>query len=574
MEDVSNSNSGGSGAGGVAAMNGYDPQYLVNPDGVGQAVQAGFKWLERTFGFDQQRAALPGTDPQRQQALQAFASNEGAPTVQEIRTIDKTIDPEGKLTPEVRSLARMYGVYKMYEARGDMRGAAQMAGAMMLHSRRVLSTGGVAVERMIRAGNLEGAAKVGEQAYNEGVPDGQRLKVTPEKGGQFKMELFDQDGQLTQQGRYGVDQLLKFATGMQNGTVWFQKFGELAQGGARGTTRAPAAQRPQRPANQTAEERSLQRDADRAVGAIKGTKEQADAKRSEIDTQVPQVAIPMDAQGRGPADAADRRADQTRQQVAGAEGLEQSLNVVDAKFREQTRSLAKDSVARRSNSSDEDFVAGLATSAIGKDVVNMPASVKGTLTSVARTALAGNDLSDTEAGRVVGDMFKNGVQVLGDGSVRPKGSKERGIYLDGRSVRAIMDARGEKTTSVKNTPSLADAILESRRMGSAYAASDPKPKAAGPEAKAEADRRVNNRRADKPAPGAAPTTSAPGYDEEAAFDRSVQREQGAGRVSPAEKSRQSREKARAEAETFRTNRAAEIERQREFEARRRAIPVN
>jgi hypothetical protein len=504
MEDVSNSNSGGSGAGTPAAMAGYDPQFLVNPDGVKDAVRAGFQHLQRAFGFDQQRAALPGTDPRREQAVAAFANNEGAPTAQEIKTIDKTIDPEGKLTPEVRSLARMYGVYKLYEARGDMRGAAQMAGAMMLHSRRVLSTGGVVVERMIRAGNLPAAAKAGEEAYNEGVPDGQRLKVTPEKGGQFKMELFDQDGQLTQQGRYGVDQLLKFATGMQNGTVWFQKFGELAQGGGR----APAgqrAQRPQRPANMTADERAVERDAQRATGAIKGTKEQADAKRSEIDTQVPKVAVPMDAQGRGPADAADRRADQTREMVGGAENREQAFNVLDAKFREQTRSLAKDSVARRSNSSDEDFVAGMGTSAIGKNVEKMPPAVRGTLTSVARTALAGNDLSDTEAGRIVGDMFAKGIDMQGDGTVRPAGSKERGIYLDGRSVRAIMDARGDKTTSVKNTPSLADAILESRRMGSAYAASDPKPKTAGPEAKAEADKRMNNRRADAPAPGATPT---------------------------------------------------------------------
>jgi hypothetical protein len=529
MEDVSNSNSGGSGAGAPAAMAGYDPQFLVNPEGVSKAVQAGFDHLQRAFGFDQQRAAIPGTDPQREQAVAAFANNEGAPTAQEIKTIDKTIDPEGKLTPEVRSLARMYGVYKLYEARGDMRGAAQMAGAMMLHSRRVLSTGGVVVERMIRAGNLPAAAKAGEEAYNEGVPDGQRLKVTPEKGGQFKMELFDQDGQLTQQGRYGVDQLLKFATGMQNGTVWFQKFGEIAQGGGSGS-RAPAGQRAQRTPTPTAEERSLERDAARATGAIKATAEEGKKKRAEINSQMaiptgdpdsPEfrkqaelrdvtVAVPRG----GPADAADRRADQTRQSVKTAEGFEQSLNVLDAKFREQTRNLGKDSVARRERSSDEQFAEGLGASAVGKAVADkMPAAVKGSLIGVARTALAANDISDVEAGRVVGDMYEKGLQVLGDGSVRPKGSQERGIYLDGRSVRAIEDARNGKadvinknpTTSVKNTTSLADAILESRRMGAAYSATGPKPKAAGPENKSEADKRMNNRRADAPAPGATPT---------------------------------------------------------------------
>ncbi len=215
VEDVSNSNSGGSGSG-------RDPRSLVNSEMANEAIDAGMRYLQQTFTSG---GAIAEADPKRGAAIKAFARNDDVPSHDDVKAADAAIDPKGELAPHLRSIARLNGAYDMYMKKGEPEKAAKIAASMAMYSRKVAMSGGTQMQALIEKGNMAGAAKIAERVYNE-MPNGHKVEIEPSKQG-FNYKVFDIDGQPTDGGRMAIDQLMQLATGLQDGTAWFQAMGYM-----------------------------------------------------------------------------------------------------------------------------------------------------------------------------------------------------------------------------------------------------------------------------------------------------------------------------------------------------------
>jgi hypothetical protein len=71
-------------------------------------------------------------------------------------------------------------------------------------------------------------AKIIAKAHNQFLPDGERMEITGKSGDGAKFELFDNKGQLTEKGVLAMDDMVKMATGMRNGTAYLQSMVQFA----------------------------------------------------------------------------------------------------------------------------------------------------------------------------------------------------------------------------------------------------------------------------------------------------------------------------------------------------------
>lgn len=202
----------------------YDPRRVAHTAGIADAIDTGMKAIGRAFGFSEDTAALPTARTDRQAKLVAFSRNEGAATETEIRQIDKTIDPNNKLSEDARAVARLYGGYKYFLSKGEPDKAANYAKSIMLYTRLHMQTSGALAEDRIKSGDVAGGAKIIQEAHNQ-IPDGSSLyvdKVDPATG-KVDYRMVDEDGDLTERGQATTNQLLQLATGMRNGSEWLSQ---------------------------------------------------------------------------------------------------------------------------------------------------------------------------------------------------------------------------------------------------------------------------------------------------------------------------------------------------------------
>ena len=196
---------------------------ILDPSKANEAVAAGMDYLTRWLTGG---SAIAQASPDRQAKMQAFASNADSPSAEEIAQIDKTIDPKGELAPHLRSMARLNGMYDFYLKQGNPEKASKMAWSMAQYARKMAMSGGAQMQALIEKGNIAGAAKVFEKTYEE-MPNGNNIQVKPVKNG-IEYKVFDVDGNPTDGGRMAIDEIMRLATGMQDGTAWFQGMGFMA----------------------------------------------------------------------------------------------------------------------------------------------------------------------------------------------------------------------------------------------------------------------------------------------------------------------------------------------------------
>jgi hypothetical protein len=203
----------------------YDPRQLVDIDGARAAIAGGLKFGQRTLGLETHHAAVPEASRVNPDGVTALQTNAGAPTQEEVKVIHKTVDPKGELPPELREIAGFNALQKFWTARGEPQKAERAAWQMLQAGKKAVSQYGALA---LSIDDPVARAQIIAKAHNQFLPDGEVMKITGKSGDGAKFELFDNTGKLTEKGVLAMDDMVKMATGMHNGTQYLQAMVQFA----------------------------------------------------------------------------------------------------------------------------------------------------------------------------------------------------------------------------------------------------------------------------------------------------------------------------------------------------------
>jgi hypothetical protein len=203
----------------------YDPRDLVDIEGARQAVAGGLKFGQRLLGLETHHAAVPEAVPPNPDGQRALAHNVGAASPEELKVVDQTIDPKGQLPPEMLEIARYNAQYKYWKSLGEDGKADRAAWSMVSAARRAATQYGAIA---LSIDDPKKRAEVIAKAYSRLVPDGNTMEIKGSSPQGVKFEISDPKGNLTEKGVMAVDDMVKMATGMVNGTQWLQSMVQFA----------------------------------------------------------------------------------------------------------------------------------------------------------------------------------------------------------------------------------------------------------------------------------------------------------------------------------------------------------
>lgn len=198
---------------------------IVDASKVGRAVDDGMKYIQSIFGFNQPTAIM-GASQQHQDGIQAFARNVGAATPEEVQAVDQTIDPHGRLSAEKKALGRLNAGYDYYMEKGQPGRAQQYAASMLMYVKKNIADHGALAQAALEDNNVKAGAEA-IAGGKDGVPDGETVKVGKVGPDGAEFQAFDADGRPTTKGKATVDQMMKIAHGMQDGSAWLEQIGAI-----------------------------------------------------------------------------------------------------------------------------------------------------------------------------------------------------------------------------------------------------------------------------------------------------------------------------------------------------------
>ena len=134
----------------------------------------------------------------------------------------KTIDPDNKLGPAVREIAGIKAIYDFYLRQGNVQKAEQAAAAMVMRASEHSMRYGAAAEQAIRGGQFKQGAELLRQSYDN-VPDGRSAEAEVDDSGRGMLVLKDTQGNVISRNPFGPQQMLMAATGMKNGSLFWQE---------------------------------------------------------------------------------------------------------------------------------------------------------------------------------------------------------------------------------------------------------------------------------------------------------------------------------------------------------------
>lgn len=212
------------------------PEVRVSPMGrkdtlLGMALHGSTMFLQDMFSMrdTQPQGAMP-VDPgaAHPNGGRFMFAGLGAASKGEYDDVMKVIDPHGKLDDNIRNIAGIKSVYDYYLKRGDIDKANKAAASLVQYTRNVSAEyGGQAIEAYNR-GDFKNAAALIEKGYNQ-IPDGNKIDVTMTKNGGGYVTQLNEDGQVVQQGPFSPEMLMQAATGMKNGSLFWNQIVQSAQ---------------------------------------------------------------------------------------------------------------------------------------------------------------------------------------------------------------------------------------------------------------------------------------------------------------------------------------------------------
>jgi len=189
--------------------------------GAGRAAEAAMK----KFASDSK--ATGGAIPTGKKSGIDFNTSEGQATPDEIAAIDKTIDPDNRMPPNYKGAARLATAYQYFMDRGDVERAANVAQRIVLFDKMASMTRGRLAQHALQMGDVNSASTLIEDAYNENIPDGQKLSVTPNQNGTVNYNLTN-NGKTVQNGTASPQDLWKIAAGVADGSEFVKSMANIA----------------------------------------------------------------------------------------------------------------------------------------------------------------------------------------------------------------------------------------------------------------------------------------------------------------------------------------------------------
>lgn len=197
---------------------------MRDPHITAQATKGALDFIGEFLGLN--KAALPGATQHEPGNLRQLTQN--AATTQEVAAVDRTVDPHGQMNDAARAIARLNAGYDYYLQKGEPQKALKYAASMVLYARSHSMMAGQIAAQALQRGNVPVAAQAIVEAHNQ-LPDGKAIQIKGVDQQGVSYAVVDTDGNLTDQGRANLDQMMHLATGMQNGSVWLQQMGELTR---------------------------------------------------------------------------------------------------------------------------------------------------------------------------------------------------------------------------------------------------------------------------------------------------------------------------------------------------------
>lgn len=197
-----------------------------DPQGMGDIADAAIAYGTKVFKLD--RAAIPQADPQAQEGARAFAMNVGAARPEEIQTVEKTVDPEYKMSRSERQIAKYKAMYDYWMDHNEPEKASRAVFAMSMAAKDAARTYGIVATQALKRGDTKIAADAIAKAYDE-VPDGRSIKVGDVNKDGVTFEMHDINGNITDKGKMAINEMIRVATGMVDGTEFLKQWGQIRE---------------------------------------------------------------------------------------------------------------------------------------------------------------------------------------------------------------------------------------------------------------------------------------------------------------------------------------------------------
>jgi hypothetical protein len=214
---------------------------------LGQAIDLGLKHLSGALGLDRAGAAV-GPDPDLRKRRAALVrgdigAGEPPPTPKEMDQVFKTVDPDGRLNDNLRTIYAMRKGVEFYMTRGQPDKAAKWAAGLIQFSNLVSRQYGIEAVKAGRTGDMEAMVQLAVKSY-DAIPDGMNAQAKLVGGKEVRITRTDEEGNVVDTHRLTPQQVFQMATGISQGSGYFDALMEIADPtGKKGSKGSAAEQR-------------------------------------------------------------------------------------------------------------------------------------------------------------------------------------------------------------------------------------------------------------------------------------------------------------------------------------------
>lgn len=196
-----------------AALSPEERSYTaIDGDPLERAIDGGLKEIQNKYI---KPSAVPTGGDYGARAL--FTGNTDAASKDDIHTLERLGDPEGKMPPELARVKGFSMLYEKYESQGKHALANRAAASLIRYGQVVAQSLGSQAMQALQSNDIEGAKKLLISAYNQ-VPDGQHAEIVNNQ-----LVMKDMDGKVVKaMPMPGPQQVYEMAKVTANGSGYYQ----------------------------------------------------------------------------------------------------------------------------------------------------------------------------------------------------------------------------------------------------------------------------------------------------------------------------------------------------------------
>lgn len=148
-----------------------------------------------------------------------WLTNEGAMEPEEIEAIERTVDPENKVAPHLKTAVTMNETFRYWSERGDPAKALRASMGYLTGQKGITQTLGALSLEAAEQGDPTAACRLANDACNR-FPSEHLVTFTPDPKVGFRYEVKDADGELVEQGRLNPNEFQMVAGKIANGEAF------------------------------------------------------------------------------------------------------------------------------------------------------------------------------------------------------------------------------------------------------------------------------------------------------------------------------------------------------------------